>query len=99
MYSIVKLVKNTHRHPANRALHIAGAPMYATGLAMVVGYFAGAGSDPLGGMALWLSAVAMFTIGHKIEGNLGSITPVLLFRLFSKVVKDLFADRIHLLRA
>ena len=99
MRSIVKLVKNTHRHPANRALHIAGAPMYAAGLAMVVGYFAGIDTNPLGGMALWLSAVAMFTAGHKIEGNLGSITPVLLFRLFSKVVKDLFADRVHLVRA
>jgi hypothetical protein len=99
MRSIVKLVKNTHRHPANRALHMAGAPLYVAGLAMVVGYFAGIDTDPLAGLALWLSAVAMFTIGHKIEGNLGTITPVLLLRLLSKVVKDLFTDRVHLVRA
>ena len=47
---IVKLVRGTHRHPANRALHAAGLPIYAAGIAMVAGHFAGAGTDPLLGL-------------------------------------------------
>ena len=58
MTGIVKLVRGTHRHPANRALHAAGLPIYAAGIAMVAGYFAGARTDPLLGAALWSAAVA-----------------------------------------
>jgi hypothetical protein len=96
--AIIKMVKNTHRHPANQALHCIGAPFYAAGLAMALGYFAGIQTDLAGGIAMWLAGVAMFVAGHRIEGNVGSTTPVLLFRLLSKVAHNFVAQRVHLLR-
>jgi hypothetical protein len=97
--AVVKMIVNTHRHPANRALHLAGAPLYVVGLAMVIGYFAGMRTEPGAGAAMWLAAVAMFVAGHRIEGNVGSMTPVLLARLLSKTARDFVAQRVHLLRA
>lgn len=97
--AVVKMVKNTHRHPANQALHFAGAPLYVVGLVIVIGHFAAADmqANPFAGLAMWLSAIAMFVAGHKIEGNVMSMTPVLLFRLFSrKAAGYLAAKRVHL---
>lgn len=98
--AIAKLVKNTHRHPANQALHFMGAPFYAMGLGMIAGYFAGMQTNLLAGIAMWISAVAMFVAGHKIEGNVMTMTPVLVFRLLSrKAASYLLAKGIHFLRA
>ena len=97
--AVIKMIKNTHRHPANRALHCVGAPFYVVGLAIVLGHFAGMQTDPALGVAMWLAAVAMFVAGHRIEGNIWSMTPVLLARLLSKVGSNFVAQRVHLLRA
>ncbi|HEX2558204.1 MAG TPA: hypothetical protein VHK86_07765 [Nitrososphaera sp.] len=98
--AVVKLVKNTHRHPANQALHFIGAPSYAIGLGMIVGYLAGMQVNLLAGIAMWISAIAMFVAGHKIEGNVMTMTPVLVFRLLSrKAARYLLAKGIHFLRA
>jgi hypothetical protein len=96
--AVVKMVKNTHKHPANQALHFAGAPLYAVGLAIVIGHFAaGIQADLFAGLAMCLSAIAMFVAGHSIEGNIMSMTPVLLFRLFSrKAAGYLPTKRLHL---
>lgn len=97
--AIIKMIKNTHRHPANQALHCVGAPFYVIGAAMTLGHFAGMHTDLVAGIAMWIAAIAMFVSGHKIEGSTGSMTPVLLFRLLSKVARDFVAQRVHLLRA
>lgn len=97
--AIIKMLKGTHRHPANRALHAAGLPIYAAGIAMVIGHFAagGAGTNLFQGLALWLLAVAMFVAGHAIEGNVKSMTPVLLFRLLKRSLeRNLGGKRVHL---
>ncbi|AIC15486.1 hypothetical protein [Nitrososphaera viennensis] len=99
----VKMLKSTHRHPANRALHAAGLPIYAYGIAMIISYFAGAGTtttiaDALLGLGLWAVAVSMFVAGHAIEGNVRSMTPVLLARLVSRSLHHLAKQRVHLLR-
>ncbi len=105
MYAVLKLIKNTHRHPANQALHSIGAPFYVAGLVVVLGHFAGilqlqTTTGPLIGTAMWLAAIGMFVLGHKIEGNIGSMTPVLLFRMLSrKVARYSVAQRVHLLWA
>ena len=111
IFTILKIIKNTHRHPVNQALHSVGAPFYAAGLALIVGHFAGAYYNhhqnfhmvmsPLAaGASMSLAAIAMFVLGHKIEGNISSMTPVLLFRLVSrKIARDGVAQRFHLLRA
>ena len=38
------------------------------------------------GGAMLLAAIAMFVLGHKIEGNLRSMAPVILFRFLVVVV-------------
>jgi hypothetical protein len=97
MTSIIKLVKGTHRHPANRALHAVGLPIYAAGIAMIAGHFAGTGTDPLLGAAVWSAAVAMLVSGHAIEGNIMSMTPVLVTRLVHRsLARNLGKQGVHL---
>lgn len=81
MQTILKIIKNTHRHPVNQALHSIGAPFYGVGLMMTLGHLAGMQTNLAAGGAMLLAAIAMFVLGHKIEGNLRSMAPVLLFRL------------------
>ena len=81
MNRILQIIKNTHRHPINQALHSIGAPFYAIGLAMIFGDLAGMQTNPVAGITMFIVAVAMFVLGHKIEGNLNSMAPVLLSRL------------------
>jgi hypothetical protein len=103
--AILNIIKNTHRHPANQALHLIGAPFYAAGLVVMLGHFAAiqqlqTTTDIVAGATMWLAAIAMFVSGHKIEGNVGCMTPVLLFRLLSrKVTRYPIAQRVHLLWA
>src|ERR687892_1023225 len=78
--SILKIIKNTHRHPVNQALHSIGAPFYGVGLAMILGHLAGIQTNLTAAGAMLLAAIAMFVLGHKIEGNLRMMAPVLLFR-------------------
>ncbi len=86
MQKILKIIKNTHRHPINQALHSVGAPFYGLGLVMSIGYFGGMQTNLAAGSAMLVTAVAMFVLGHKIEGNIRSMAPVLLFRfLYAKV--------------
>ena len=108
MHAILKIIKNTHRHPANQALHFIGAPFYAAGLLVILGHFAGIVQqqttittiDLVAGAAMLFAAIAIFVSGHMIEGNFGSTTPVLLFRLLSrKFARYSIAQRIHLLWA
>ncbi len=100
---IVKILKNTHKHPVNQALHSIGAPFYAVGLAMTLGYLLGMQTNLYAGCAMLLSAIAMFLVGHKIEGNIRSMAPLLLFRflmvlLSRKVACYPITKRVHLLR-
>lgn len=101
---IVKILKNTHRHPVNQALHSIGAPFYGLGLAMTLGHILGLQTNFAAGGAMLLAAIAMFVLGHKIEGNVRSMAPVLLFRflmmlLSRKVARYPVVKRVHLLRA
>ena len=111
VHTILRIIKNTHRHPANQALHSIGAPFYVVGLLVMLGHFAGIQEQQTmttttglaAGATMWLAAIAMFVLGHKIEGNVGSMTPVLLFRLLlslrRKVARYPVMQRIHLLWA
>jgi hypothetical protein len=113
VHTILRIIENTHRHPASQALHSIGAPFYVVGLLVMLGHFAGieqqqttttTTTDLVAGAAMWLAAIAMFVVGHKIEGNVGSMTPVLLFRLLllslrRKVARYPVMQRIHLLWA
>jgi hypothetical protein len=99
MQAIAKMIKNTHRHPVNQALHCVGAPFYAIGAVMTIGYFAGMQTNLAIGAAMWLAAIAMFVAGHRIENNLKSMAPVLLFRLISRKASRYFvAQHVHFIR-
>ena len=105
MLTILKIIRNTHRHPVNQALHSMGAPFYGVGLVMIFGHVAGMQTNLVVGGAMLLAAIAMFVLGHKIEGNLRSMAPVILFRFLvvvllsrRKVARYPFAKRVHLLR-
>lgn len=90
--AIWKLIRNTHKHPANIALHIVGSLLYALGIGLITSRDAGFVLSIL----LLPAGVAAFTLGHKIEGNLASITPVLVYRLVSRKVRRYFrTNRIH----
>jgi hypothetical protein len=78
--TILKIIKNTHIHPANQALHSLGAPFYIVGFAMTCGYIAGLHTSLVASLTMLFGAITMFVIGHKIEGNLRSMTPVLLYK-------------------
>jgi hypothetical protein len=109
--TILKIIKNTHRHHVNQALHSIGAPFYGVGLTMIFGHLAGIQTNPSAASAMLLAAIAMFVLGHKIEGNLRMMAPVLLFRFLlvvlllsrrrgrrrRKVARYPFAKRVHLL--
>ena len=84
-----------------------GAPFYGVGLVIILGHVAGMHTNLAVGGAMLLAAIAMFVLGHKIEGNLRSMAPVLLFRFLvvvvvllsrRKVARYPFAKRVHLLR-
>ncbi len=109
LQKLLKIIKNTHRHPVNQALHSIGAPFYALGIVMSVGYLAGMPTNIAGGSAMLFAAIAMFVLGHKIEGNLRSMAPVLLFQFLRasisrgrrsrrKVARYPLSKRVHLLR-
>jgi hypothetical protein len=83
---ILTIIKNTHRNPINQALHSIGAPFYGLGLVMSIGYFGGMQTNLAVGSTMALTAVAMFVLGHKIEGNIRSMAPVLLFRFLYAMV-------------
>jgi hypothetical protein len=107
--SILRIIRNTHRHPVNQALHSVGAPFYGIGFAMILGYLAGIPTNLAAASAMLLAAIAMFVLGHKIEGNLRMMAPVLLFKFLlvlllssrrrRKIARYSFAKRVHLLRA
>lgn len=66
---------------------------------MTIGHFVGMQTDPVPGIAMWAAAVAMFIIGHRIENNMGSMTPILIYRLISrKAARYLVEQRVHFLR-
>ena len=57
------ILRYTHRHPVNRALHIAGMSLYILGIALMAGLLAG-NSYVGAGALLLLAGVAMFTVCH-----------------------------------
>ncbi|MBV9179128.1 MAG: DUF962 domain-containing protein [Nitrososphaeraceae archaeon] len=79
-FSLVKGIKSTHRNPANRILHLIGLPIYIAGITLIVSYFLNLNTNPITGLILWLVAVCLFLIGHKIEGNFRAMTLIVLFK-------------------
>jgi hypothetical protein len=80
-FSLIKAIKNTHRHPANRILHAIGLMLYFLAVLMILtGYFMDKSANPFNSLILLGVAIALFLLGHRIEGNLGATTWVILFK-------------------
>ncbi len=79
-FNLFKAIKSTHRHPVNILLHCIGLPLYFHGLYIIVEYFMNQNIQVLHGIILWLCAISLFILGHKIEGNLKAITLVVIYK-------------------
>jgi hypothetical protein len=85
---VLKIIRSTHKHPVNQALHCIGAPFYGLGIAMLIVHLGGMQTNVAVGSTMLLAALAMFVLGHKIEGNIRSMAPVLLFRFLYGLIKQ-----------
>ena len=79
-FNLLKAIKNTHRHPINIILHCIGLPLYISGIYFIIAYFMNQNTLILYGITLWLCAISLFILGHKIEGNLRAITLVIIYK-------------------
>jgi uncharacterized membrane protein YGL010W len=80
-FSLTKALKSTHRHPLNKILHAIGLPMYVFAIYMLIAYLTSQRDENLMfGLALWLTAIGMFILGHRIEGNVRAMTIILLLK-------------------
>lgn len=79
LISAVKVVRFTHRHPANIGLHCVGLPMYLSGIPIAAGLLTW--TTPAIGLGMIAAGISLLVLGHAIEGNVGTMTPVLLARL------------------
>ena len=88
-FSLFKAIKNTHRHPANRLLHAIGLTLYFLAiLVILMGSFTDTYTNPLNSLILFAVAIALFLLGHRIEGNLGATTWVIIFKYLKAKLKD-----------
>ena len=86
-FNLLKAIKNTHRHPINITLHCIGLPLYIIGIYIIIFYFMDQNKPLLNGIILWMSAISLFMIGHKIEGNLRAMTLVIIYKYLRSLLR------------
>ena len=80
-FSLVKAVKSTHRHPLNKLFHLIGLSLYFFAFFIFISYLIGDhDQNPMFGLALWLTAINLFIVGHMIEDNVRAMTVIILFK-------------------
>jgi hypothetical protein len=91
-FSLVKVIKSTHRHPMNKLLHLIGLGLYAFALFTLIFYLLGNQNQNLMlSVALWLTAINLFIAGHTIENNLRAMTAIILSKYIrSRIYKNEF---------
>ena len=95
-FSFVKAVKSTHRHPLNKLFHLIGLSLYFFAFFIFISFFIGNhDQSPMFGLALWLTAINLFIVGHMIEDNVRAMTVIILFKyLRSKLNENGFNRRL-----
>jgi hypothetical protein len=89
--NLLKAIKNTHRNPVSKILHVTGLSFYVIGFILIAGYYFNNLniSSPIYGIILFPLAVGLFIIGHKKEGNLRAMTIIVVMKyLKSKLRRD-----------
>lgn len=79
-FNLFKAIRSTHRSSTNKILHFIGAPLYITGIFLMIAFLFGMNIDPIGGIILWITGVVLFLMGHKIERNIKATTPVVVVK-------------------
>ena len=87
-FSLLKAIKNTHRHPANRVLHAIGLLLYAIAIMVISDSLLNTNVSPYPSLFLFAVAIALFLLGHKIEGNVRATTWVVLFKYLKECMKS-----------
>jgi uncharacterized membrane protein len=93
-FSLLKAIRNTHRHPANRILHAIGLSFYIIAILMILDYLFNKDINPFTILILFALAIALFLLGHAIEGNIRATTWVIIF----KYLKANMNNRIKIIR-
>lgn len=86
--NLLKAIKNTHRDPINIILHCIGLPLYISGIYFIIVYFMNQNISILYGIILWLCAISLFILGHKIEGNLRATTLVIIYKYLKSLLQN-----------
>ncbi len=87
-FSLLKAIKNTHRHPANRILHVVGLLLYVVAILMISGSLLNTNVYQFVSLFLFMLAIALFLLGHKIEGNIRATTWVVLFKYIKECTRN-----------
>ncbi len=87
-FSLLKAIKNTHRHPANRILHVIGLLLYVVAVLVISGSLSSTNVNPYTSLFLFVVAIALFLLGHKIEGNVRATTWVVLFKYLKECMRN-----------
>ena len=82
-FSLIKAVKRTHRHPLNKIFHLIGLSLYAFAIFTLISYLMiNHNQNPILALALWLTAINLFIMGHVIENNVRAMTAIVLYKYF-----------------
>jgi uncharacterized protein YacL len=87
-FSLSKAIKNTLRHPVNRMLHVIGLLLYAIAILVISDSLLNTNVNPYPSLFLFVVAIALFLLGHKIEGNVRATTWVVLFKYLKQSMKN-----------
>ena len=86
--NLLKAIKNTHRNPISRSLHLVGLSLYIIGFILTVDYYFNSYSSfPIYGIILFPIAVGLFLIGHKIEGNFRAMTLIVVMKYLNSKLR------------
>ncbi|MBA3977892.1 MAG: hypothetical protein H0X50_06845 [Nitrosopumilus sp.] len=87
-FSLLKAIKNTHRHPVNKILHVIGLLLYVIAILVISGNVVNMNVNPYASLILFMVAITLFLLGHKIEGNIRATTWVIIFKYLKKSIGD-----------
>jgi uncharacterized membrane protein len=87
-FSLLKAIRNTHKHPVNKILHAIGLVLYIIAILINVGFFINIKTNSNYSLILFGVAIALFLSGHKIEGNIRAITGIILFKYLKRSLKN-----------
>jgi uncharacterized membrane protein YGL010W len=96
-FSLIKAIKSTHRHPLNKILHTIGLSLYFISILLIASnFFIQTNVNYFIIALLFGVAISLFIFGHKIEGNLGATTWVVLFKYLQSYLKNKKKKNLHL---